>query len=234
MSNRQQVLPGFSFTDDAYFDNFYITEDVRLLVNSLQQLVTDNAEDFVYICGQQGLGKTHLLQAVYHMAIQQNKTSLYLPLSQLLEYKPTDVFAGSARFQFLCLDELDVIIGNPEWEVATFDLYNQRIQQGLPLYMSGTLPAARLAINLADLKSRLAACLSFQIADFTDEEKVGLLRFRAMLRGMDLNEPCASFILQRSGRNIADLINILRQLDQTSLEAGRKITVPFIKSVLDL
>ena len=49
MSNRQQVLPGFSFTDDAYFDNFYITEDVRLLVNSLQQLVTDNAEDFVKV-----------------------------------------------------------------------------------------------------------------------------------------------------------------------------------------
>lgn len=234
MSNRQQVLPGFSFTDDAYFDNFYINEDVRLLVDTLQRWVTDNAADFIYICGQQGVGKTHLLQAAYHMAVEQHKTSLYLPLSQLIEYKPTDVFAGSARFQLLCLDELDVICGNTEWEIATFDLYNQRIQQGLPLYMAGTLPAARLHLSLADLTSRLAACLSFQIADLNDEEKVNLLRFRAMLRGMDMNETCALFIVQRTGRNIADLMHVLRQLDQTSLETGRKITVPFIKSVLAL
>lgn len=232
MDNSQQVLPVFTSNDDAYFDSFFVTEDHSLLVASLRTMVEQDSADFVYISGQQGLGKSHLLQAVCNLALSRQRSSLYIPLLHLSDYKPADVLSQHQNSHVLCIDDIDQIAGNTEWQVALFDLYNQRISLNLPLYIAGSKPAALLNMPLADLKSRLSAMLSFQLHDLSDAEKAALLHFRAAQRGMDLNEVCLSYILQRSSRDINALMNVLQTLDRTSLAQGRKITVPFIKTVM--
>lgn len=232
MDNIQQILPGFAVLDDAYFESFYISDEQRLLVNSLQQFVRDDAEDFVYLCGRSGLGKTHLLKAVCDLAERLRKSSRYVLLSDVQGAAPSDILSGHLAEQFLCLDNLDAICGNRQWEVALFDLYNQRIAAGLATYFSASKPAIMLEIELADLQSRLAAVLSFQLVDMSDLEKIALLRFRAAQRGIDINDGCLSYIILRSGRDVSVLMDVLQRLDRGSLAAGRKITVPFIKSVM--
>lgn len=232
MDNSQQILPVFSSSDDAYFDSFFVTENHHVLVASLKQLVARSSADFVYISGQEGLGKSHLLQAICHLAGDYQHSNLYLPLDQLKEFNPQDVLAGHHYSRILCIDDVDVIEGDREWEVALFDVYNQRTSSQLPLYISANKPASLLGIQLADLKSRLSAMLSFQMSDLSDAEKSALLHFRALQRGIDLNESCLMFILQRSSRDINGLMAVLQRLDQSSLIQGRKITVPFIKSVM--
>ena len=232
MDNSQQVLPVFTSNDDAYFDSFFVTDAQQMLVASLKQFVEYKAEDFVYISGIEGLGKSHLLQAVCHLADGLQQSNLYLPLDQVKDFDPQDVLADHQHSRILCLDDVHVIAGNAAWEVALFDLYNQRISLKLPLYISAKKPAAMLDMQLADLKSRLSAMLSFQMTDLSDAEKSALLHFRALQRGMELNDSCLMFILQRSSRDINDLMQLLQRLDQSSLVQGRKITVPFIKSVM--
>lgn len=232
MDNSQQVLPVFTSNDDAYFDSFFVTEAQHMLVASLKQFVEQRAADFVYISGIEGLGKSHLLQAVCHLADGLEQSSLYLPLGQVKDFDPQEVLYGHQHSRILCVDDVDVVAGNAKWEVALFDLYNQRMSFKLPLYMSANKPSGMLDITLADLKSRLSAMLSFQMTDLSDAEKSALFHFRALQRGMDLNESCLMFILQRSSRNINDLMQLLQHLDQCSLAQGRKITVPFIKSVM--
>ena len=232
MDNSQQVLPVFASNDDAYFDSFFVTQDHALLISSLRAMVEQQTADFVYLSGHSGLGKSHLIQAVCNLAAAKKHSSMYLPLRQLCHYHPEEVLAQHQNSCFLCLDDIDAIAGHREWEVALFDVYNQRIAASLPLFISGHVPAALLDISLADLKSRLSAMLSFQLTDLSDAEKAALLHFRAAQRGMDLNELCLGYILQRSSRDIAALMHVLQTLDKTSLAQGRKITVPFIKNVM--
>ncbi len=232
MDSTQQVLPVFRFNDSAYFESFFVTETSRLLVNSLHQLLQSNAEDFVLISASAGLGKSHLLQAICHKAEALEQSHLYLPLQEVKAYAPADVLAGHEHIRILCLDDLQAIAGLKNWEEALFNLYNQRLQQGLPLYVSANKTVATLALTLADLVSRLSAMLSFHLHDLNDDEKGALLQFRAAQRGMEINDACVSYIIQRSGRSLSELMHLLEKLDQHSLVQGRKITVPFIKTIL--
>lgn len=227
----QQLLPGFSLSDDADFDSFFAPQSLRLVKSTLQQFVRDGSEDFVYLSGVDGSGKSHLLQAMCKLASEQGKAAIYLPLQQLAGYAPQEVFQGIEAFDVICLDDLDAIAGHTAWEVAVFDLFNQRLQAEKPLYFAAREPARQLPVALPDLQSRLASCLSFQLPNFSDEEKIELLQFRARRRGIELNDACALFIIQRSGRGNAALIQVLDRIDQDSLTAGRKVTVPFIKKV---
>ena len=152
-------------------------------------------------------------------------------MQQLAGFAPAEVLQGIETLDVICIDDVQAIAGNAAWEVALFDLFNQRLLAEKPLYFAATEPARQLAVSLPDLQSRLASCLSFQLPNFSDEEKVELLQFRARRRGIELNDVCALFIIQRSGRDNAALIQVLDRLDQDSLTAGRKITVPLIKKV---
>ena len=233
MDNTQQLLLGFPVSGDADFESFYKAAPLRIVLSSLKQFVLADVSDFLYLSGGAGSGKSHLLQAVCNYASQLGKQAIYLPLSQLCAYPPEDILTGMQECQFLCVDELDAIVANPAWEVALFDLFNQRQALEKPMYFSAHEPASKLAIDLADLQSRLCSCLSFQLPQLSDNEKIALIKFRAELRGMALNDNCANYIIQRSGRNTKDLMEVLDKLDHESLLAGRKISVPFIKEIFD-
>jgi DnaA-homolog protein len=231
MNNVQQILPGFTARSDAFFSSFYTPPALLLVKTSLMECVQKNSPAFIYLCGMDGTGKSHLLQAVCNLADEQKKTAMYLPLRELLAYNPKDILDNTAMIDVLCIDDIDCIVGNTSWEEALFHLYNQRMAAEKATLFAAQLTARELTLQLPDLQTRLAACLSFQLPVLDDEEKVALIQFRANHTGMEINDACSQFIIQRSGRHLADLMTVLDRLDKESLIAGRKITVPFIKSV---
>jgi DnaA family protein len=234
MDDSQQLTLGLNLNREADFDSFFTSRDNKLIKATLRRSIDDNISDNIYISGAKGAGKSHLLQAVCHELDAQDKTAMYLPLSQLLDIEPAAILEGHQQFQFLCIDELDVIAEQQLWQEALFHLFNERMHLQLPIYFAAQLPANLFNVDLSDLKSRLASCLSFQLAKMSDEEKARLLQFRAGRMGMELSDLCAHFIVQHYSRDTVHLIGALQLLDQQSLRARRKITVPFIKQVLAL
>ena len=227
----QQLLPGFEVNDDTDFASFYAPEPLAMVKTCLQQWLDNNQTDFIYLSGASSTGKSHLLQAIAYTVLEKGLRSVYLPLSELLLHNTPSVLARMATLDCVCIDELDVLSGRVDWQEALFALFNQRLDANLPLCFAATMPATLVAIELGDLKSRLASCLSFQLPILADEEKIRMLQFRAARRGMDINASCAEYILQHSARSSEALVEVLDTLDQQSLLAGRKITVPFLKSV---
>lgn len=231
MNNPQQLLPGFTINSNACFNNFYASGTLQLVKKSLADYLGQPASGFVYLCGVAGTGKSHLLQAMCNAALDSGMTALYLPLGQLQAYAPQDILDNTNTMDLLCIDDLDVIAGDQAWEAALFHLYNQRLMAGKHLLLAASKTPGELALQLPDLRTRLTACLVFQLALLSDAEKASLIQFRAALTGMDINDACIQYVVQRSGRNLSDLVAVLERLDKESLVAGRKITVPFIKSV---
>ena len=117
--NQQLSLPIHQI-DDETLENFY-SDNNALLLNSLRQNMTDLQQQFFYLWGSQSVGKTHLLRALCNEYIQQQRSAIYVPLSKS-QYFSTAVFENLEQQELVCLDDLQTIIGNSEWEIALFDL----------------------------------------------------------------------------------------------------------------
>ncbi len=232
MRHRQILLPGFAFRLDADFDSFFASEKLGFAKTSLERGVREHSSDCIYLAGAEGSGKSHLLQAACNLAIELGRSAIYLPLRELKNFPPEQVLEGVVSIDVVAIDDIDAIVGVADWQEALFHLYNQRFAAGRSLYFAANKPARLLGLELADLQSRLAACLAFQLTEMDDDEKVAFLQFLSNRRGMELNLACANYIIQRYSRSNSDIIKVLEQLDQATLIAKRKITVPFIKELL--
>ena len=89
-------------------------------------------------------------------------------------------------------------------------------------------------MGLADLASRLRSGVVMQVAGMTDFEKQAALQLRAAARGLELGDEVAQYILHRAPRDTNELFYYLNRLDDASLAEQRRLTIPFVKRVLNL
>ena len=238
MSNSINFTPqmslGLSVNNNQQFESFYTANSAKLLVSTFKQLIDQNLDDFIFLSGSKGSGKTHLLLSALHYAQHQQLDCAYLPLEDFIDFPAKDVIENYSNVKLLLIDDIEACAIHPEWQTALFDLYNNRLNVGLATIFSASHTARNLdCIELNDLKSRLAACLSFHIPVLNDTELEQFLQFIAEQRGIVLTEQCLQFILLRAGRSLNSLLNVINKLDAAQLSAGRKITVPFIKSLFE-
>ncbi|HLV76415.1 MAG TPA: DnaA regulatory inactivator Hda [Marinobacter sp.] len=226
-----QMALGIKLRDDARFDNFH--GDRNQQVARRLQMACEQALDLpvLVICGAEDTGKSHLLQAVCHRVEQSGRSAVCISIGELLPFGP-EALAGLEQHQVVCLDDLDLLAGDPRWEEAVFHLYNRILDcKGLLVVSMSEVPAV-LPFGLADLGSRLAHGLLLQLGVYRDDDRVRILVARAEQRGMVMTDEVAGFIMRRAPRKLGELLAILDALDENSLQAQRRLTVPFVKTVM--
>lgn len=232
----QQLPLGVSLRDDATFDNYFIagggSHPNRNVTQTLQKQIRESESSFVFFWGSSGCGVTHLLQASCHYAETNMRSSQFLSLKDCLDYPANDVLEGMEQFDVLCLDDVQCVIGHSEWEQALFNIMNRVREQQGRLLMGANSNPLHFSTDRDDLRSRFAWGAVFQIQPLDDDGKKAALQMRAKARGLSLNEDVARYILNRAPRDTTQLFSMLDQLDKTSLEAQRKLTIPFVKSVI--
>lgn len=217
---------------EATFAEFSWGENT-LLQQEITASLSGAGERFVYVWGTAGSGKSHLLQACCQHILDQNKSSLYLPLDTLKTWDPA-IIHDLDEHPLLCIDELDAVTGHTAWEEALFHLYNRIRDAGTStMIIASSRPPQHTPIALPDLRSRLTSGLIMQIHELKDTDKIKTLRAQARKRGFELPEPVAQYLVNRSARNMHDLHTLLERLDRASLAAQRKITIPFVKTTLN-
>ena len=220
-------------SDDETLENFY-AENNLLLLNSLQKNFLQLHQQFFYLWGNKGSGKSHLLKGVCQHYLAQQRPALYVPLNKAQYFSPA-VLENLEQQALVCLDDLQAVIGNAEWEVAIFDLINRVRETGRTLLiMSADQSPANLPVQLPDLASRLTWGEVYQLAPLNDKQKIDVLQKAAYQRGIELPDETANFLFKRLERDMKTLFNALEKLDQASLQAQRKLTIPFVKEILSL
>lgn len=215
--------------DDATLDNFLALPSMEPLIEALQAQLGPQGEAIIYVYGPAGAGKSHLLQAVAQVATVQ---TLYLPLGDVRQYSPAEVLQGVEYADRVCLDDIQSVLGDAEWELALFNFYNLARQQGCKLVVAADAAPRALAVGLEDLRSRLSWGIVYQLAQGNDEEKATILSFRAERRGLSLSPAVANFIVSRAPRAMQQLLDVLEQLDEASLAQQRVLSIPFVKQTL--
>jgi DnaA family protein len=223
----QLALP-LRLADHAVFGSFLSTGN-EALVAALVDLA-GGGNHGCWLWGAEAAGKTHLLQAVCDRA---GDRSVYVPLSILADAGPA-LIDGLASRELICLDDLDAVAGNAAWESALFDLCNQILDADRCLIVSAAMSARECPVELPDLQSRMARLPVFQVRSLGDEDRVRALQLRARHRGLDLPDDTARYLLTRSRRDMASLYALLDKLDMEALRAQRRLTIPFVKSVLEI
>ena len=228
--NNPQLPLGLALRDGARFDGFFPGPN-REAVDSLRLAAEGQGELLVFIAGPAGMGKTHLLQAACQHASGKRRISTYLPMQQLSGMAP-DVLEGLEQMDLVCLDDVQLLAGQDAWERALFDLFNRLREAGGTLLVAGERRPDLTGFGLPDLVSRLGWGVTYVLRPLADTDMLAALSCRAAGRGLELPEETASFLLKRIPRDPATVFDLLDRLDKASMIEQRRLTVPFVKSVL--
>jgi len=223
----QLALP-LRLADHAVFASFLSTGN-EVLVATLGDLADGRSRTGCWLWGPTAAGKTHLLQAVCDRA---GDRSVYVPLGLFADADPRQL-EGLASRDLVCLDDVDAISGNADWEHALFALCNQIHDADGCLLIAAETPPRATQIVLRDLGSRLSQLPAFQLRPLDDELRAAALQLRARHRGLDLPDETARYLLHRSRRDMASLYRLLDKLDIAALRAQRRLTIPFVRDVLN-
>lgn len=227
-----QVPLGLNPQDEATFDNYHAGCHAEI-ISALKKTAIGQGERIIYLCGARGQGLSHLLQACCHYAAIHQRRSVYLPLNQLVTLSP-DVLNGLEALSLVCIDDLHCLANHPAWEEAVFHLFNRAHDAGGKLILTGNALPKSLPLQLKDLVSRLSWGVVYPLHPLTDEEKLTVLKTRANQRGMTLPDEVAKYILSHCPRHMRTLFAALDALDKASLAAQRRLTIPFVKEVLQI
>jgi DnaA-homolog protein len=225
----KQLALGVRLRADALFESFWPGGNGEI-VAALQMPSTVP----LWLWGAHGSGKTHLLQAVCAAAgaAASGAPAAYFPLTRSLALPP-EALAGFERTPVLCVDDVDAVAGDLAWERALFRLFNDAAELRTRLIFAAAGPPRQSDWSLEDWRSRAAACVVYQLHELDDDGRIEALRLRAAQRGLQLPYETSEYLLKRMPRDLRSLFEILDQLDEASLVAQRRLTIPFIRDALE-
>ena len=224
--SQQLPLP-VKLDDYAVFTTFLVDRNTTA-VSHLESLCATSGGVGAWLWGAAASGKTHLLQAVCERAGNQ---AAYLPLIDLKPVGP-DVLSGMSDRAFVCLDDVDSVAGDPDWERALFNLFEAVTASASTIVVTAKGPQRQIPFSLADLASRYSLLPAFRVHALDDEGRLQALMLRARHRGLELPEETARFLAARARRDMASLHALLDRLDDQALVAQRRLTIPFVRDVL--
>jgi DnaA-homolog protein len=220
----KQLALGVRLRADAVFESYWPGLNSEVIAALRAQSTAP-----LWLWGAGGSGKTHLLQAVCAAA---GEAAAYFPLDRSLALPP-EALAGFERTPVLCIDNVDAVAGDLGWERALFRLFNDAAELRTRLIFAAAAPPRRADWSLEDWRSRAAACVVYQLRELDDEGRIEALRLRAAQRGLQLPYDTSEYLLKRVPRDLRSLFDILDELDEASLAAQRRLTIPFIREALE-
>jgi len=212
------------------FENFH-TGANRELVCRLKELAVTGDSLGVWIRGDTGAGKTHLLEASCQAVEQTGRRAIYAPLCGL---PASAAVLESLEADLIALDDVDAWLGDEGLETALMALYQDQLNSGGQLLVASPNSARQVTFVLPDLASRFRALPGYRLEAPDDQGLREILTAAAHRQGLILTEPVLDYWLHRAVRSLPELLAQLKQLDEQALSEQRAVTIPLIKETLSL
>ena len=199
----QQLPLAISPPPAPTFGNFIegANAEVLLRVRELAEGVL--RETIVFIWGEAGSGRSHLLRAA--------------------------AAAAAPERELVVADDVDAL--EEPAQIALFNAINRAREGRGAVLAAGNAPPGQLALR-DDLRSRLGWGLVYQLKALTDEDKARHLRAEAERRGLRLADEVIWYLLSHLPRDLPSLNAALELLDRYSLSQQRHITLPLVRAAL--
>lgn len=210
----QQLLLDIQPPARPGFDNFVVGQNAEAIHSLKNALLVQSAPHFIYVWGESGSGKSHVLSACQAMA----------------DYMP--------QLELVCVDDVHSL--DNDAQITLFNTYNRmrdanamQTANYASLIVTGNAAPTHMQLR-DDLATRLAWGLTYQLKSLTDEEKALALLKHADSRGMRLPTDVIEYCLRYLRRDLPTLIETINALDAWSLTTKKPMTVPMLRQLLQL
>lgn len=231
VSPTQQIPLDLSQAPVPRLSNFLVGQHQELLSalhawpETLKNGNAAPAQRLIYLWGENGSGRSHLLHATAHAA-----STAGLSIQILDAASPIADFAHRSSCAVYGVDDVETL--SPEQQIALFNLYNAvRAAPQHGLLVTGIQPPLGLTVR-EDLRTRLGWGLVYQLHALADADKIAALQAAAKERGLVLSSEVPTWLLNHFYRDMPSLMALLDALDTYSLEQKRAVTLPLVRQML--
>jgi DnaA family protein len=192
-------------------ENFVAGRNAEALA-VLRRLAAGSAgERIVYLWGEPGCGRSHLLQA----------------LSAAPAARPWQAGDSPESAGLSLVDDVERL--DEAGQIGLFNRLNAvRSRADAACVATGSVPPAQLPLR-EDLRTRLAWGLVYQLQPLADAEKAEALRVHAAARGLALGAEVVDYLLSHLPRDMRTLAAAVDALDGFALAHKRALTVPLVR-----
>ena len=233
MNKPKQLIFPFQINQKASFDSFFCTPDNQNLMTRLADIVSSPDTSELIIHGEEGSGKSFLMQAICNELSSAEKQFAFIPMKKAFNMG-VEIFQNLGSLDAVCIDDLQLILANQDWETALFNLINECQQSSCSLMLSlgGTQPLDESVI-LPDLLSRIKRMEFIALHAVQDEFFNQAIDFVAQQLDIKIEEAELEFLLKHQTRIFSLLVENIITLDNQAASLKRKITIPSIKETLN-
>lgn len=196
----------------------------------------------LYIYGDSGLGKTHIVQSIGHEVRQRHPELqvLYVSMNKFqaqfqTAYKNGEIPDFIHFYQMidvLIIDDIQELTGKTGTQNAFFNIFNHLQLAGKQLVLTSDKPPVELKDIEQRLLTRFKWGLSAPLNTPDYETKVKIIRAKAQKLGAQISEDVVTFLADNISANVREIEGALSSLVANASFLGRKITTSLAKEIL--
>lgn len=206
------------------FDTFVVGDSNRLAYNAAQAVASRPGGGYnpLFLYGESGLGKTHLLYAIYYAVHKAHPEYNIVfvkgeqftnEVTEAIRYKTTDQLRAKYRDKdMLLVDDIQFIAGKQATQVEFFNTFNDLHESGHQIVLTSDRPPSDMIQLEARLRSRFEWGLMVDIQPPDYETRVAIVQEKAIQMGLDLPRAVLEYIAENIKSNIRQIEGTVRKL----------------------
>ena len=240
-----QLILNFPAHPEYRFSNFIVSAGSKFACTTLRALGADPPAPYqtLFLSGDPGLGKTHLLIALG------NELAKTRPPTQVLYMNCRDFIDATnavdnatlprnldpmLNVDFLLMDDMDDIAGHPRAQELLYHVYNTLLERGKVLVFAGRHTAGQLPETESFLRSRFQWGMTVELNTIDDATTARIIQKLGQDLGVDIPDAVIQYLLTRIARDFQSIQDAVTKINHESLSRKKKVTLPLVKSALDL
>ena len=218
---NENVLIG---NEEFTFDHFVVGSSNQFAYNAALHVADNPGQSYnpLFIYGESGLGKTHLLYAIYH-TIHQNHPEYNIifikgdeftnELQEAIRTKTTDAFRAKYRDKDLLLvDDIQFIAGKESTQEEFFNTFNNLYEANHQIVLTSDRPPSDMSKLENRLRTRFEWGLLADIQPPDYETRCAIIKNKAILLGLELPNDLVEYIAQNITANVRQLEGTIKRL----------------------
>ncbi len=242
---KKRKMGIFKLHPDYTFDNFVVGPSNRLAQASCIAVSQSlgNTYNPLFIYGNSGLGKTHLLHAVCFEAQRKSNGAViqFLSCEDFVNRFIRAIEEGNlAGFQsqfrtvdMLVIDDVQFLREREQSQEEFFHTFNALYNNGKQIILSADSPPGKIPSLEARLISRFNWGLVTRIDPPSYETRVAIVQKKAHLRGLNISDEIAEYIARKVHANIRELEGALTTIYAVAITTGKEIDIELARTALE-
>ncbi len=242
---KGQLLLNFPANPEYRFENFYTSTQSELTLKTCKEICSNKElqHQSIYISGDKGQGKTHLLISIGNFLAEHypHVKTLYMHCLDFIQSMERDKKekANKTLFQlqavdYFLLDDVDLIAGHSLAQEKLYSLYNFLRDQDKVIVFTGRKSPNQLKNIESFLTSRFLWGMTVKLYPMDDQTTHQIIKKLGNDFGLGIPDKVITFLLNRIPRDYLTIKNSVIRLNDESLKQKKKVTLQLAKTALGL